>query len=305
MRAEGPGRMTSEERSRGAAHLDCAWGALVTDHAGGRALGSRPVPPPAAAPPRSALLAAWGSAWLAGDAGLPELAERVTAHDDAHDVAGLAPDDLDLERAVARLRASGATELRVVLPAPGDPLGLPGPGPFTSAALDAGEGVVAVRPDGTGTGLVPTVTAHGSELDGTVTTVRWAAFDVAFHGPYSGPFLHEAEHDLRRGVVEVAATLRDLDIARWRPDLAEALRALRTEARAGIDDDELPGGYPARARDLLVRARQLGAVVQLALEDTGGAVDTREAVERERALRGLGALVRRARVAAYNAYGLA
>ena len=43
--------------------------------------------------------------------------------------------------------------------------------------------------------------------------------------------------------------------------------------------------------------------MQLALEDTGGAVDTREAVERERALRSLGHLVRRARVAAYNAYG--
>jgi hypothetical protein len=263
----------------------------------------RLVPPAASPPPRSALLAAWGSAWLAGDAGLAELAERVTVHDDDHAVTGLAAGDLDLERGVARLRAAGATELRVVLPAPGDPLGLPGPGPFTSAALDAGEGVVAVRPDGTGTGLVPTVTAHGSALDGTVTTVRWTAFDVAFRGPYSGPFLHEAEHDLRRGVVDVAATLRDLDVARWRPDLAEALRELRTEARAGIDDDELPGGYPVRARELLVRARQLAGVVVLAGSDTGGAVDTRETAEREAALRELARLVRRARVAAYNSYG--
>lgn len=261
------------------------------------------MPSPAAAPPRSALLAAWGSAWLAGDAGLGELVERVTAHDDAHSVAGLGPDDLDVERAVARLRAGGATTLRVVLPAPGDPLGLPGPGRFTSAALEAGEGVVALRPDGTGTGLVPTVTAHGSELDGTVTTVCWSTFDVAYSGPYPGPFLHEAEHDLRRGVVDVANELRELDVARWRPDLAEALRDLRREARAGIDDDELPGGYPTRARDLLVRARQLAGVVGLAGADTGGAVDTREAASREASLRELARLVRRARVAAYNAYG--
>lgn len=259
--------------------------------------------PAPAAPPRSALLAAWGGAWLAGEASLRELVERVTVHDDAHAVTGLAADDLDLERAVARLRAAGAGTLRVVLPAPGDPLGLPGPGRFTSRALEAGEGVVALRPDGTGTGLVPVVSAHGSALDGTVTTVRWIAEQVCFDRPYSGPFLHEAEHDLRRGVVEVAAALRELDVARWRPELADALRDLHREVRAGIDDDELPGSHPARARDLLVRARQLAGVLALAGQDTGGAVDTREAAAREASLRELARLVRRARVAAYNAAG--
>jgi hypothetical protein len=261
------------------------------------------VPPPATAAPRSALLAAWGSAWLAGEAGLEEMVVRVGAHDDAHHVAGLADLDLDLARAVARLRADGATGLRVVLPAPGDPLGLPGPGAFSAAALEAGEGVVAVRPDGTGTGLVPALTSHGTELDGTVTTVCWSASAVAFRGPCAGPSLHEAEHDLRRGVVEVAATLRDLDVARWRPDLAEALQALRREARAGIGDDELPGGFPVRARELLVRARQLAGVLALAGHDMGGALDTREAAAREASLRELARLVRRARVAAYNSYG--
>ena len=260
-----------------------------------------------APPPRSALLAAWGAAWLAGDASLPELLERVCAHDDVHTVAGLDPldDRLALDRAVARLRANGTTRLRVVLPAPGDLVGLPGPGAFTTAAVEAAEGVLALRADGSGTGLVPTVTAHGSPFDGTVTTVAWAAYPVAVSGPDPGPFLHDAEHDLRRGVLEVTGVLRDLDVARWRPEVADALQDLRRQARQGIAEDELPGGYPSRARDLLVRARQLGAVVQLALEDPGGAVDTREAVERERALRSLGGLVRRARVAAYNAYGLA
>lgn len=255
-------------------------------------------------PPRSALLAAWGSAWLAGDAGLPELVARVGAHDDAHTVAGLALDDLPLERGVAALRASGAHRLRVVLPAPGDALGLPGPGPFTAAALDAGEGVLALRSDGTAIGLVPTVTAHGTDLDGTVTTVRWNTWEVAAPGPDPGPFLHDADHDLRRGVLEVATTLRQLDVAHWRPELAEALADLRRAARRGIDDDELPGGYPNQARELLVRSRQLAGVVQLAGQDTGGAVDTREAAEREASLRELARLVRRARVAAYNAYGV-
>lgn len=260
------------------------------------------MPPGVGVPPRSALLAAWGSAWLAGDATLDEAVERVGGHDDAHAVTGLAVDDLTLERAVPRLRADGATRLRLVLPAPGDPLGLPGPGPFTSAALDAGEGVLAVREDGSGLGLVPTVTAHGSALDGTVTTVLWTAFRLAAVPPWPGPYLPEADHDLRQGVVQVASALRDLDVARWRPELADALRDLRAAARAGLDDDELPGVFPVRAREVLVRSRSLAAVLELAAPDSGGAVDTREAVAREAQLRELARLVRRARVAAYNSY---
>ena len=257
----------------------------------------------AGAPPRSALLAAWGNAWLAGDTGLPELVERVTAHDDDHRVVGLAVDDLLLDRAMARLRAAGVTRLRVVLPAPGDVIGLPGPGPFTAAALHASEGVLALRSDGTGTGLVPTLVSHGSAFDGTVTTVTWASYDVVVGGPDPGPYLHDAEHDLRRGVLECVGALRDLDVARWRPEVAEALQDLRSQARSGLDEDELPGGYPVRARRLLVQARQLAGVVTLAGQDLGGAVDTREAAARETALRELARVVRRAHVAAYNAYG--
>ena len=256
-----------------------------------------------ASPPRSALLAAWGNAWLAGEAALPELVARVTAADDDHSVAGLWVDDLPLESAVGRLRADGVTRLRVVLPAPGDVLGLPGPGPFTSAALAASEGALALRADGTGTGLVPAVTAHGSEFDGTVTTVRWTAYDVQVPGPDPGPYLHDAEHDLRRGLAECVDVLRDLDVARWRPEVAGALQELRRQARAGLDEDELPGSYPVRARQVLAQARQLAGVLHLALEDAGGAVDTRETTQREAALRRLGQLVRRARVAAYNAHG--
>jgi hypothetical protein len=259
---------------------------------------------PGGAPLRSALLAAWGNAWLAGDAGLGELVERVSAMDDDHAVAGLWVDDLPLEQAVARLRADAVVRLRLVLPVPGDVAGLPGPGPFTSAALAASEAVLALREDGTGAGLVPAVTAHGSVYDGTVTTVLWSAYDVSVAGPDPGPFLHDAEHDLRRGVIECVELLRDLDVARWRPEVAGALQDLRKQARHGIEDDELPGSYSVRARQLLVQARQLAGVLSLATVDAGGAVDTRETAAREKALRGLEHLVRRARVAAYNSHGL-
>ena len=257
-----------------------------------------------ALPPRSALLACWLTAWLTGEASLPDLVARVTQHDESHLVTGLWVDDLELEQAAGRLRAEGTRRVRVVLPYPGDPLGLPGPGPFTSAALVAGEGVLALREDGSGTGLVPALTAHGSELDGTVTTVLWTAYPISLSVPDQGPFMHEAEHDLRIGVVEATRALVDLDVARWSPDVADALRDLRRDARRGIDDDELPGSWPPRARQVLVQARQLAAVVQLASLDVGGAVDSREAGERDRVLRDLARVVRRARVAAYNAYGV-
>jgi hypothetical protein len=255
-------------------------------------------------PPRSALLVAWGNAWLAGEVALAELVEHASVLDEAHTVTGLWVDDLPLEQAVGRLRADAVVRLRLVLPAPGDVVGLPGPGAFTSAALAASEGVLALRADDTGLGLVPSVTAHGSVYDGTVTTVVWTAYDVALPGPDPGPFLHDAEHDLRRGLLECVELLRGLDVARWRPELAGALQDLRREARSGIDDDELPGSYSMRARQLLVQARQLAGVLSLATVDAGGAIDTRETAAREQALRGLEHLVRRARVAAYNSHGL-
>lgn len=252
-------------------------------------------------PPRSALLACWTTAWLRSEASLPDLVARVTAYDDVHTVRELWVDDLPLEQAVARLRADGVQRLRVVLPAPGDPVGLPGPGAFTTAALLACEGALALRPDGSGMGLVPHVEAHGTAVDGTVTTVTWTAYPLEVSGPEPGPFLHEAEHDLRLGVVEAARALADLDVARWRPEVAGALADLRRGARRGLDDDELPGSWSPRARQVLVTTRQLGGVLQLAGQDTGGAVDAREALARDTVLRDLARLVRRARVAAYNA----
>lgn len=254
--------------------------------------------------PRSALLAAWGNAWLSGEVALPELVERVQTGDEAHSVTNLWVADLPLEQAVARLRADGVERFRVALPVPGDVVGLPGPGPFTSAAVLASEAALALRADGTGIGLVPAVTAHGSAFDGTVTTTTWTAYDVSLAGPDPGPFLHDAEHDLRRGVAECVEVLRDLDVARWRPEVAGALQDLRSQARRGLSDSELPASHPPRARQLLVQARQLAGVVSLATADEGGAVDTREATGRERALRELAHLVRRASVAAYNSYGL-
>ena len=93
----------------------------------------------------------------------------------------------------------------------------------------------------------------------------------------------------------------DLDVARWNPDVGDALDDLRTAQRRGIDDDELPGSWPARARDVLAQARQLARCCRW---------PAGRRRRRGRRPRGRGArphparprpVVRRARVAAYNA----
>lgn len=251
--------------------------------------------------PRSGAFVAWGSAWLAGEAGLEETVTRIRARDEAGTVTGPGTGDLDVHRSLPRLRADGVTRLRLVLPAPGDPSGLPGPGPFSSAAMSAREAVLCLRDDATAVGLVPTVTVHGTSLDGTATTTRWSGFPLPHVGPWPGPFLPEAEQDLRRGVLEAAAGLRELSAARWGPELADALQELRTQARRGVSVEELPAAFPPRAREVLARCRQLDAVLALAAQQAGGALDTRQTLAREALLRDLARLVRRARVAAYNA----
>ncbi|MCU1588329.1 MAG: hypothetical protein JWN31_1822, partial [Frankiales bacterium] len=126
-------------------------------------------------------------------------------------------------------------------------------------------------------------------------------FPIELSGPDQGPFLHEAEHDLRRGIVEAANALVELDVARWNPDVRDALDDLRKAQRRGVDTEELPGSWPARARDVLTQARTIAGLLALVSNDVGGAVDAREAEARDRIIRDLARVVRRARVAAYNA----
>jgi hypothetical protein len=89
------------------------------------------------------------------------------------------------------------------------------------------------------------------------------------------------------------AALAALDVARWRPEVADALMDLHHPPRL-----KPPAGTPVRCVDLAARALQARAIVDLALEDEGGAVSAAEASARRAALQPLGAAARRALVAA-------
>ncbi|MFI5954745.1 hypothetical protein [Cryptosporangium sp. NPDC051539] len=248
---------------------------------------------------RSAALAAWTRAWRAGLVSFDEVLDETTGGED-HLV--LHPDGTEESLASALTAASRLAPdvIRVVLPAAGDPRGLPGPGPFSAAALVVGEGVVL----GGAFGLVPEEEAApgpGVPLD---AADRWAGTRWHAHPLPEAPVppepltLAEADHDLTIAMTESIGALRRLDVARLPPELARGLTALRGEDGTG---PELPVGYGPRARRLSARATTIAGVLALASADSSGAaVNAYETGARDAALRPLAAAARRARAAAIN-----
>src|SRR5690349_23691613 len=141
---------------------------------------------------RSARLVTWARAWRAGTVSYDDVADE-TEGGEEHLVAD-APDtwtDIPLREAVRVLAKLHPDDIRLVLPAPGDPRGLPGPGPFTGAALEAGEGVIAGP-----LGLIPEVRTHTSGSGDTFEIVVWQAYPLPGSPSLGEPSPAEAEADL-------------------------------------------------------------------------------------------------------------
>jgi hypothetical protein len=246
---------------------------------------------------RSARLVSWVRAWRAGLVPYDDVAGEIAGDEEhlAADVPGTWT-DVPLTDALAALSKLHPDEVRLVLPVPGDPRGLPGPGHFTGAALVTGEGVVAAT-----LGIVPEVRTHTSGSGDTFETVLWRFYplpEATNGGRHLEPTAAEAEAELSAALLTATTTLTKLDVAQWRPELAGALAALRRPDN-GTD---LPPGYDARARRLYARASVLDRVLALAeLSAPGGAINGYEAQQRDAALRPLMTACRRALVAACNA----
>ena len=246
---------------------------------------------------RSTRFVAWVRAWRAGLVPFDELADEI-AGDEEHLVAD-APGtwtDVPLRVGLPTFAKLHPDAIRLVLPAPGDPRGLPGPGPLCGAALLAGEAVVTPE-----LGLVPEVRSHTSGSGVTFETVLWRVYPVPHTGVRPGvgePDTAEAETELATALAEATTQLTRLDVAQWRPELAGALAALRRPESTA----NLPAGFDPRARRLFARASVLDQVLTLAEHNApGGAVNTYEAQQRDAALRPLTTACRRALVAACNA----
>jgi hypothetical protein len=232
----------------------------------------------------------WATAWLRGHVVTDLLLDAVIGGDATHVVAGLGALGLGAGRpgredsaetllaGLARVRAEGATGFGVALPIEGDLVGLGGPPAFNAAALEAGQAVVVA---GAWIGLVP------SRVGAAVT---WHAHRSARR---QVPDVGEADRTLRRELPLAADALADLDVARWRPEVADRLMNLRHRPRVSP-----PPGVPDRCAELAARALQAADIVDIALEDDGGAVSAYEISARREALLPLDRAARHALVAA-------
>lgn len=232
--------------------------------------------------PVSATLAWWGTAWLRGEVVPDLLLDAVIGDDATHAVAGVPGADgtVTLVAGLAALRSAGATGFGLALPAAGDPVGLGGPPAFNAAALEEGEAVVVT---GTGLGLVPVRVG---------AAVVWEVSPAA-RRPL--PDIGEADRMLRAALVTGANALASLDVARWRPEVADELLDLRHPRPVAA-----PPGIPDRCLDLAGRGLQAVTIVDLALEDDGGALSAAEIGRRRDALVPLERAGRRALVAAFS-----
>ncbi|MDO9457007.1 hypothetical protein [Nocardioides sp.] len=225
--------------------------------------------------PVSGRLAWWATAWLRGHVGPDDLLDGVLDGDVTHLVLG---PDTGLVTTLASLRAAGATAFGAAFPAEGDPVGLGGPSELNAAALEAGEAVVALGADAA---LVPTRVGP---------TVEWTLLP-ARRRPL--PDVGEADRALRGVLLDSADRLAALDVARWRPEVADRLMNLRHRPAVAA-----PPGIPPRCVDLASRGLQALGIAELALEDDGGALTVVEMEQRRSALAPLARAGRRALVAA-------
>ena len=223
--------------------------------------------------PVSVVLATWLDAVRAGHVGPDELADAVRDQDPRHLVVGL-PERGVLE--LAELPAALPGPLSLALPAPGDPLGLGGPATLTTAALEAGQAVVAGP-----VALVPEVDAR---------TVVWRA-----HRADPAPYVdaRETASVLRTTLLEVTRRLVDLDVAAWAPGIPNELMNLRHRAPL-----PLPPGMDPRLVESIERGVLCLEVVELARVGEGGAVSAYEIAQRRAALADLDRAARRALVGA-------
>lgn len=245
---------------------------------------------------RAAVLVAWSRAARMHACTLDEAIAEIDGDDElvTFNRAGITVSTRD---ALVDLAAcTGPIDL--ALPVPGDVRGLPGAGPWTALALDTGEAVV------TGVEvLVPVIEAHGNDVEGYSTFTRWEIFAREVSATQAMPRagLSEADRELRLALTNAVDLLAAVDVARWSPELAEAVADIRSQRR-GVDHfaSTLPRSYGPHARELLARARVVERIIEAALSIETTLLDSASTLERNRALAGVAASVRASICAALN-----
>ncbi|KAE8763794.1 hypothetical protein [Georgenia thermotolerans] len=179
-------------------------------------------------------------------------------------------------------------EVAALLPRAGDPMGAPAA--RSADLLDAGEGLLLRRADGAAevcSVVVPVRSTYGSVFERGELVTWTVEQDITDLLPAPSLLLagvdsiSQARREIQLALTEAVEALEDLDVARDRPDLAEHLLDL---SLATIPDRLLPPGLDPRQLDVLERAARLLAIVDLALDDDGGAVTAAQISQRAAAL---------------------
>lgn len=231
---------------------------------------------------RGALLAAWASAALRGQASAEHAMDVL--HQDDPLVAFVDGDGevLSFLEALRTWRSTGVTGWCYAPVAPGDAARLPGPPGFASRALDTGVALVAVGDRQVG--LVPAVSED---------TLTWVCLptDGTARPPHETPA--EAERQLLEAVSAGVDVLETLEVAAWRSDVADLLTSWHAE-------DPTPPGWDPRAERLCARSWRVLELAHRALTDSGGSRTAAEAATRTQVLQHLLRTARASHATAWN-----
>ena len=192
--------------------------------------------------------------------------------------------------AVLRTVSGPGLEIRLVLPVPGDMVGLPAHPAFRTEALDVGEAVLVGVPGEAGLGLIP----HREGPD----VVVWSVHRIRMpHSSSSGTGLGEVEYALRDAVRTSAEALTRVNTSSGvLGDPGRAVRQDVTDRLAMMAGYRWPTEMSERAERILETADRVATILAVAAERSAGAVSAGAAQLREQSMRPLESVVRRARV---------
>ncbi|WP_315584182.1 hypothetical protein [Actinomyces viscosus] len=188
---------------------------------------------------------------------------------------GDGPERAGLERWLAGARP--LTRVTAVLPSPAAGTGTWGilPDVEEGVVVEGGPGRVLLVPEDSG------------------TSVTWRAEPLT--GPLPPLDAAHARRQVHAATEEAIDALIELDLARERPEMADALNDLLT---AVVDPHLVPPWMENRNRELLERSLRLAGICDLALDDDGAATTALQAQRRESVLRPLLAVARHGAAAA-------
>lgn len=239
---------------------------------------------------RCAQLAAWGSAWLLGDAAFDDVLDAVASRGRQSGGPGFTAGGVHpVGAALTEWKRAGTSVLRLALPIPGDVRGLAGPDGFRDAALRAGEAVYGRE---SGVTVLPgrdTPSSAGREY-------VWHRGEVN-ELPPDPVSIADADHDLTESIRETASLFASRGSTSWLTNIAPAL----SNARRAGERLHLPASHPPRAVRLLAQAERLSAVLTVVDADDTGQLTAAAAADRTATLTPLRLAVRRALLAGYNA----